>query len=84
MMLLKIQEKVEEELFVRKLEAKFFEMKKAELDMKAREEKMAIFEEAVLPEMVKARMLLEQTGDKISDKGCEAIAKWKLDMPLEK
>ena len=46
--------------------------------MLAQEE--AIFQEAVAPAMVEAQLVLNGTGDTVSDAGLEALAKWKLDM----
>lgn len=74
------QEKVEEDRYMRSLEAKFLERKKAEKLNAMKEEETAIFQETIAPAMAQAKVLLERTGDTISDAGLEALAKWKLDM----
>lgn len=74
------QEKVEEDRFMREQEKKFFEKKKKELEAKMHEQELAIFQETIAPSMAQAEVLLKKTGDKVSDAGLEALARWKLDM----
>ena len=72
------QEKVEEDRYIRELEAKYIENKKAEMaaQMAADEEKE--FVEKIAPVMAEAEVLLEKSGDSISQEGLEALAHWKL------
>lgn len=80
---IKLQKKVEEDRFIRENEKKFFENKKKELEAKLHEEELAVFQETIAPAMADAEHLLEKTGDKVSENGLEALARWKLDMEEE-
>ena len=65
---------------MRELEAKYIETKKAEMAaaMAAHEEKE--FAETIAPIMAEAELLLENSGESISQDGLEALARWKLAM----
>jgi hypothetical protein len=73
-----LQEKVEEDRYMREQEKKFFERKKAERAEKMHEQEEAIFQETIAPAMAEAEQVLKKTGDKVSDAGLEALARWKL------
>jgi len=65
---------------MREQEKKFFEKKKAEQAEKMKEEEEEMFKEAIAPAMAEAEHVLKASGDSVSDKGLEAIARWKLDL----
>lgn len=58
-------------------EKKFFEKKKNEMAAKMKQEELKHFEDVIAPAMAVAESLLSKTGDKVSDAGLEALAKWK-------
>jgi hypothetical protein len=60
------------------LEKKYFEKKKAELEKKMHDEDLVHFKESVAPKMAEISSVLKKTGDKLSDEGLEALARWKL------
>jgi hypothetical protein len=65
---------------VREQEKKFFEQKKVASAEKMKAEELAAFEKSVAPAMAAIESLLKKSGDKVSNAGLEAIAKWKLGM----
>ena len=71
------QEKVEEERFVKEQEKKFFEKKRSEAAAVLKAEELKHFEDVIAPAMAKLEAELKKTGDKVSDDGLEAIARWK-------
>jgi hypothetical protein len=74
-----VQERVEEELFVRELEKKYFTQRRTELEREAKEGQLR----RLVPVMAHAEELLRRSGDEVSDAGLEAVARWKLDNPDE-
>lgn len=74
------QEKVEEDLYMRELEKKFIEKKKAEMVAKMAEYEESEFKAKIAPMMAEAEVLLGKSGDSISHDGLEALARWKLDL----
>lgn len=44
---------------------------------KMKQEELKHFEDVIAPAMAVAESLLSKTGDKVSDAGLEALAKWK-------
>jgi NAD/NADP transhydrogenase alpha subunit len=75
-----LQEKVEEDRYMREQEKKFIENKKKEMTEKMREEDVIIFQAAIAPAMAAIQVMLKSTNDKVSNAGLEAIARWKLDL----
>lgn len=63
---------------MREQEKEFFEKKKAAAAKEMLAQELAVYEEAIAPAMVEAQEALKKTGDKVSDAGLEALAKWKL------
>jgi UDP-N-acetylglucosamine:LPS N-acetylglucosamine transferase len=63
---------------MREQEAKFFEKKKAEMQEKMHEHELQEFQETIAPAMAEAQSVLSKSGDKVSDKSLEALARWKL------
>lgn len=55
----------------------FYETKQRATEAKMKEEELKHFEEVIAPAMAEAEIALKKTGDKVSDAGLEAIARWK-------
>jgi len=73
-----VQEKIEEDRFIREQEKKYFEKKKAALEAQLHDKELKEFKDTVAPSMAEAFNLLKKTGDTVSEDGLEALAKWKL------
>jgi uncharacterized protein YfeS len=73
-----LQERVEEDRFIREVEQQYFEKKKAELEREMVEQDLRKFEDTIVPAMAQAEILLQKTGDKVSEAGLEALARWKV------
>jgi hypothetical protein len=73
-----LQEKVEEDRFMRELEKSFFEKKKKEMADKMNAEKTKEYQEKIAPAMAEIEVALKKSNDKISHAGLETIARWKL------
>jgi hypothetical protein len=71
---------VEEDRYIREQEKEFFRKKKAILADKMAAQEEALFQEAIAPAMVEAQEALKKSGDKVSDAGLEALARWKLEL----
>lgn len=71
------KERVEEDRFMREQEKKFFEQKKQEL---TQQKDVDEFQNKIAPAMAEAMAVLKDAGDTtvVSDKGLEALARWKL------
>lgn len=67
------QEKVEEDLFMKKQEKAFFEQKRAEV----LESERKAFQETIDPTMAEVNRILKSTNDSVSQDGLEALARWK-------
>lgn len=67
---------MEEEKYIRELEAKFIAKKRAEM---TEAPDMNHFENEVAPTMAIAQHVLDGTNDKVSHAGLEALARWKLE-----
>jgi mevalonate kinase len=65
---------VEEDRYIREQEKAFFEKRKAELAASEHEE----YKQKIAPAMAEAQEALKKLGENISDKGLEALARWKL------
>lgn len=76
--LFSLQEKVEVDRYMRELEKTFIEKKRKELAEKHHHEELTEFQNVVAPAMAEVQHLLEQNGDKVSEKGLEALVNWKL------
>lgn len=74
MFVYQLQEKVEEDRYMRELEKAFFEKRKAELAANEHEQ----YKQKIAPAMAEVQEALKKSGDKISDAGLEALARWKL------
>ena len=77
---LNVQEKVEEDRYMREQEKQFIEAKKKSMAEKMHAQEEAKFAEAIAPAMVEAEQLLKKSKDKVSNEGLEALARWKLDL----
>jgi hypothetical protein len=76
-----LQEKVEEDRFMREQEKVFFEKKRKAMAQKMHAEEEAIFKEKIAPAMAEAQHVLKKAGGvSVGDDALEALAKWKLDM----
>jgi hypothetical protein len=64
-----------EDRFIRELEKKFFDGRRAELEREARERER----QRIAPVLAGARELLSRSGDALSPAGLEAVARWKAD-----
>ena len=63
---------------MRDLELKYVETKKAEMEKKMAAHEEEEFAQKIAPVMAEVEVLLEQSGDSISNDGLEALARWKL------
>ena len=72
-----IQEKVEEDRYMRDLERQYVEKKKAEMAEKMAAEEEEKFKDVIAPAMAEAEVLLSKTGDSVSHDALENLAKWK-------
>ena len=63
---------------MRELEAKYIATKKAEKAAQMASHEETEFKEKIAPAMAEAQVLLDKTGDTISEKSLEALARWKL------
>ena len=73
-----IQEHVEEDRFIRDLDAKYFATQRAKLDDERAQQDLQHFHNHVAPAMYQVQLLLSETGDSVSDAALEALARWKL------
>ena len=73
-----LQEKVEEDLYMRELEAKYVANKKIEMAAKAQELDEQKFAEQIAPAMAEAEVLLSKSGESVSHEALESLAKWKV------
>mmetsp|Transcript_7725 Transcript_7725/g.10126 ORF Transcript_7725/g.10126 Transcript_7725/m.10126 type:complete len:113 (-) Transcript_7725:244-582(-) len=72
------KEKVEEARYMRDLEKKYIEKKKAEAIEKMHEDDETKFAEQIAPSMAEIKVLLSKTGDSVSHDALESLAKWKV------
>ncbi|KAL7566936.1 hypothetical protein ACA910_017247 [Epithemia clementina (nom. ined.)] len=72
------KEKVEEDRYMRELERKYIEKKKAEMAQKMAAEEEEKFKDVIAPAMAEVEVLLSKTGDSVSHEALENIAKWKV------
>lgn len=76
-----LQEKVEEDRFMKAQEKEFIEKKRKKMAEKMHVEEEAIFKEKVAPAMAEAQNVLKKAGGaSVSHDALEALAKWKLNM----
>jgi NADH:ubiquinone oxidoreductase subunit E len=73
-----LQEKVEEDLYIRQQEMKFYERKREQAQHEMAEKELQYFRDTIAPAMAQAQELLKASGDTVSDAGLEAVARWKL------
>ena len=73
-----LQEKVEEDRYMREMEKSFFEKKNREMADKMTAEKTKEYQEKIAPAMAEIEVALKKSNDKISHAGLETIARWKL------
>ncbi|GAX28681.1 hypothetical protein FisN_33Hh043 [Fistulifera solaris] len=71
------KERVEEDRYMREQEKKFFEQKKKET-ANMQQKEMDEFQAKIAPAMAEAHSILKESGNDVSDKGLEALARWKL------
>eukprot|EP00522_Entomoneis_paludosa_P001790 CAMPEP_0172468170 /NCGR_PEP_ID=MMETSP1065-20121228/60836_1 /TAXON_ID=265537 /ORGANISM="Amphiprora paludosa, Strain CCMP125" /LENGTH=105 /DNA_ID=CAMNT_0013225517 /DNA_START=146 /DNA_END=463 /DNA_ORIENTATION=+ len=72
------KEKVEEDRYMRALEQKYIEKKRAEATEKMHEKDEQLFAEEIAPAMAEAEVLLSKSGDNVSSDALESLAKWKV------
>jgi hypothetical protein len=72
---------VEEDLYIRQQEMKFYERKREQAQHEMAEKELVYFRETIAPAMTQAQELLKVSGDNVSDAGLEALARWKLNLP---
>ena len=72
------QEKVEEDRYMRELELKYVETKKAEMQAQMAADEEKEFAEQVAPVMAEVQVLLGKSDESISQGALEALARWKL------
>jgi L-lactate utilization protein LutB len=75
-----LQERVEEDRYMRAQETAWKEKLRALKDQEEHERLDAHYQDVVKPVMGDVAEMLEGTGDKVSKKGLEVLAKWKLDL----
>ena len=73
-----VQEKVEEDRYMRELEIKYLESKKAELQAKMAADEEKEFAEQIAPAMAEVQVLLAKSDDSVSQGALESLARWKL------
>jgi hypothetical protein len=72
---------VEEDRYMRELEAKFYERKRTEAKQEMAAQELKHYWETIAPVMAEMQDVLKATGDdagSISNAGLEALARWKL------
>lgn len=69
---------MEEDLYIRAQEKKFFEAKKAAAAAEMATHELEHYQTTIAPAMVTVQELLKKSGDRASDAGLESIARWKL------
>lgn len=79
-----IQEKVEEDLFIRDREKPFFETQRRKMETQARQQEQQVFDETVRPVMQEVQEMLKDTDDSIGEEGLQALAEWKLNLSNDK
>jgi hypothetical protein len=77
---LQLQEKVEEDRYMRAQETAWKEKLRALKDQEEHEREGDHYHAVVEPVMGDVAKMLEGTGDKVSKEGLEVLAKWKLDL----
>lgn len=73
-----VQEHVEEDRFIRDLDAKYFAKQRAKLEEARAHDDLQHFQNIVAPTMYQVQLLLSETGDSVSDAALEALARWKI------
>lgn len=68
---------MEEDRYMRELEKKYIETKKAEKAVAMAETEETEFKDKIAPLMAEIEVLLGKSGDSISYEGLEALARWK-------
>ena len=69
---------MEEDRFMRDLEAKYIHTKQAERAAQEMADNKQVYTQQITPVMIEAELLLQKSGNIVSSDGLEALAKWKL------